>query len=108
MPLTLQEKFDKCAKYVQSLPKDGPYQPDVGTKLNYYAFYKQGTEGDVTSSRPGMLQFVEKSKWDAWNGVKGISKEEAQQKYVELLIQNLEKIEPKSEELVQVLKELKE
>lgn len=33
MTLSVQEKFDKAVKHVQSLPKDGPYQPDQDTKL---------------------------------------------------------------------------
>lgn len=33
MTLSLQEKFDKAVKYIQGLPKDGPYQPDQDTKL---------------------------------------------------------------------------
>ena len=33
MTLSVQEKFDKAVKYVRSLPKDGPYQPDQDTKL---------------------------------------------------------------------------
>ena len=32
--------------------------------------------------RPGMLDLVGKSKWDAWNGVKGTSKEDAEAKYI--------------------------
>ncbi|KAH0833228.1 Acbp from Moniliophthora Perniciosa [Lanmaoa asiatica] len=108
MSLSVQEKFEKAVKHVQSLPKDGPYQPDQDTKLKYYAYYKQVTEGDVNIARPGMLDFVGKAKWDAWNGVKGTAKEVAQAKYVELLVQDLEKITSKSEEVKKLLEELKE
>ena len=31
-----------------------------------------------------MLDFKGKAKWDAWNGLKGTSKEDAMTKYVEL------------------------
>ncbi|KAG8213099.1 Acbp from Moniliophthora Perniciosa [Butyriboletus roseoflavus] len=108
MTLSVQEKFDKAVKYVQSLPKDGPYQPDQDTKLKYYAYYKQATEGDVNIPRPGILDFVGKAKWDAWNGAKGTSKEVAQTKYVELLVADLDKVTPKSEELEKLLEELKQ
>lgn len=33
MTLSVQEKFDKAVKYVQGLPKDGPYQPGQEIKL---------------------------------------------------------------------------
>ena len=33
MTLSVQEKFDKAVKHVQSLPEDGPYKPDQNTKL---------------------------------------------------------------------------
>ena len=29
-----------------------------------------------------MLDFKGKAKWDAWNGKKGLSKEDAQQQYI--------------------------
>lgn len=39
--------------------------------------------GDVNTSRPGMLDFKGKAKWDAWSKNKGMSKEEAEAKYIE-------------------------
>ncbi|KAF9243477.1 acyl CoA binding protein-domain-containing protein [Melanogaster broomeanus] len=104
MPLSVQEKFDKAVKYVQSLPEDGPYKPDQATKLKYYAYYKQGTIGDVNTPKPGMFDFVGKAKWDAWKGVEGTSKEGAQTKYVELLVKDLKTSE--SEEVKAFLQEL--
>ncbi|KAF9223691.1 long-chain fatty acid transporter [Gyrodon lividus] len=106
MPLSVEEKFEKAVKYIQGLPKDGPYQPDQDTKLQYYAYYKQASEGDVSTPRPGMFDFVGKAKWDAWNGVKGTNKEDAQKKYIQLLVQDLEKTTPKAEEVEKLLEEL--
>ncbi|KAG6373389.1 acyl-CoA-binding protein [Boletus reticuloceps] len=108
MTLTLQEKFDKAVKYVQSLPESGPLKPDQDTKLKYYGYYKQATIGDVNTGRPGLMDFVGKAKWDAWNTVKGTSKEDAQKAYVELLVTHLEKITDKSEEVKELIQELKE
>merc|ERR1712212_3052 len=48
-----------------------------------YALYKQATVGDVNVDRPGMLDFKGKAKWDAWNGKKGMSQDDAKAKYVE-------------------------
>ena len=52
--------------------------------LDLYKYYKQATVGDCNTDRPGMLDFKGKAKWDAWNGLKGTSKEDAMNKYVEL------------------------
>ncbi|XP_010020646.1 PREDICTED: acyl-CoA-binding protein-like, partial [Nestor notabilis] len=34
------------------------------------------------SDRPGMLDFKGKAKWDAWNALKGTSKEDAMKAYI--------------------------
>ncbi|KAH9856619.1 Acbp from Moniliophthora Perniciosa [Lenzites betulinus] len=81
-----QSKFDKAVAIVQSLPADGPIQPSQQDQLEFYKYYKQATIGDVNTSRPGMLDFVGKAKWDAWKSVEGTSKEDAQAKYVEKLL----------------------
>ncbi|KAG9048094.1 hypothetical protein FS837_000800 [Tulasnella sp. UAMH 9824] len=78
-------KFEKAVKIVQELPKDGPVQPTQEDKLKFYAYYKQATIGNVNTPRPGMLDFVGKAKWDAWDAQKDVSKEDAQKKYVETL-----------------------
>ncbi|KAI0635627.1 acyl-CoA-binding protein [Trametes polyzona] len=86
-----QAKFEKAVSIVQSLPKDGPIKPTQEEQLYFYKYYKQATVGDVNTSRPGMLDFVGKAKWDAWESVKGTSKEEAYAKYVEKLIEILKR-----------------
>lgn len=44
------------------------------------------TEGDVTSSRPGVFDVLGRAKWDAWNSRKGLSEEGAKSLYVTSLI----------------------
>ena len=56
-----------------------------------YALYKQATVGDVNVDRPGMMDFKGKAKWDAWNGKKGMSQDDAKTKYVEYANQMVEK-----------------
>jgi diazepam-binding inhibitor (GABA receptor modulating acyl-CoA-binding protein) len=65
--------------------KNLPEKPDNMTLLKLYALYKQGSTGDVDTERPGMTQFVERAKWDAWNELKGQSQEEAMQGYIDLI-----------------------
>jgi diazepam-binding inhibitor (GABA receptor modulator, acyl-CoA-binding protein) len=53
--------------------------------LELYALFKQANVGDVNTARPGMMDFKGKAKWDAWKKVEGMSKEDAMDKYVELV-----------------------
>jgi acyl-CoA-binding protein len=52
--------------------------------LQIYSLFKQGTVGDNNTEKPGMLDFKGKAKWEAWNKLKGKSKEKAQTEYIEL------------------------
>jgi diazepam-binding inhibitor (GABA receptor modulating acyl-CoA-binding protein) len=61
-------------------------------KLSLYKYFKQVKDGDCTTSKPtGMFEFEAKAKWDAWNSVKGTSKEDAQAAYIALVEQLLAK-----------------
>lgn len=57
------------------LIRNGPPAADSSneSKLSFYKFYKQATEGDVTGSQPWAVQLEARAKWDAWNSVKGAS-----------------------------------
>jgi len=52
--------------------------------LEIYSLFKQGTFGDVNTDRPGMLNQKGRAKWDAWEKRKGMSKETAQEEYIEI------------------------
>ena len=56
-----------------------------------YSLYKQATVGDVNIDRPGMLDFKGKAKWDAWNSKKGMTQDEAKEKYIAFANQMKEK-----------------
>ena len=60
-------------------------RPDNGTLLRIYALYKQATTGDNTEKKPGFTDMVGRAKWDAWNGLKGTSTDDAMQQYVDLI-----------------------
>ncbi|KAF8340382.1 acyl-CoA-binding protein [Cantharellus anzutake] len=81
--MSAEAKFNKAVEIIQSLPKDGPVQPTNDDRLVFYKYFKQATVGDVNTSRPGLLDFTGKAKWDAWDSVKGTTKEDAHVKYVE-------------------------
>ncbi|MCW8870926.1 MAG: acyl-CoA-binding protein [Proteobacteria bacterium] len=77
----LDDAFEKAQIEVKKLPK----KPDDDTLLKLYAYYKQGTEGDVHGDKPGFFDFVGAAKYDAWEKQKGLSKDEAKQHYIDLV-----------------------
>ncbi|CBQ73359.1 related to ACB1-Acyl-CoA-binding protein [Sporisorium scitamineum] len=91
--MSVEAKFNKAVSIVGSLPKDGPVQPSQDDQLKFYGLYKQATIGDVNTKKPGMFDLAGKYKWEAWNKNQGLSKEEAQQAYVDALLAILKKHE---------------
>ena len=78
---SLGEKFKDAAARVEKLPK----RPSNDQLLDLYGLYKQATDGDVSGSRPGMLDLKGRAKYDAWAKRKGTSKDDAMKKYVALV-----------------------
>ncbi|XP_017775578.1 PREDICTED: acyl-CoA-binding protein homolog [Nicrophorus vespilloides] len=76
--MSLDERFNKAAESVKNL-KASPSNDDL---LELYAFFKQGSIGDVNTERPGMLDLKGKAKWDSWSSKKGMSSDEAKEKYI--------------------------
>ena len=79
--MALAEDFEQAQVRVKKLART----PDNSELLELYALYKQGTLGDVQGSRPGMIDFKGRAKYDAWAGRRGLDKESAMQSYVELV-----------------------
>jgi len=77
----LPARFEDAQARVKNLSK-APSNEDL---LELYALYKQATAGDVSGSRPGMMDFKGRAKFDAWTGKKGISKDKAMESYVALV-----------------------
>lgn len=79
----LESRFQEAVENVRNAPSDGPYKPSNDEKLRMYALYRQATDGDVQGKRPGMLNVIERAKFDAWAAMKGTPREAAMQHYVE-------------------------
>ncbi len=79
--MTLPEKFEDAQTRVKTLSK----APSTDELLALYALFKQATTGDVQGSRPGMMDFKGRAKYDAWAGKKGTSKDRAMEDYVALV-----------------------
>lgn len=86
MSQDLEARFEEAQERVQELPE----RPSNEVLLDLYAYYKQGSLGDVQGKRPGMLDLKGRAKYDAWSARKGLSREDAMQAYVDLVDRLLE------------------
>ncbi|WP_439488412.1 acyl-CoA-binding protein [Algoriphagus sp.] len=76
---TLEEAVALTKKFTQK-----PSNEDL---LKLYGLYKQATEGDNETERPGGFDFKAAAKYNAWLNQKGLSKEEAADQYIQLVEQ---------------------
>lgn len=76
-----EDEFHAAVERVKTFLVD----PGNSVKLQLYALYKQGSEGDVAGKRPGFTDMIGRAKYDAWAKTKGMSKDEAMKKYAELV-----------------------
>ena len=77
----LKAKFEAAVANSKQLTE----RPDNATLLKIYALYKQAGTGDNTEKKPGFGDMVGRAKWDAWNGFKGTSANDAMQQYIDLI-----------------------
>ena len=82
-PKSLKDQFAAAKGRVEKRPSNEEL-------LQLYGLFKQATEGDVSGSRPGMLDLKGRAKYDAWARQKGASKDDAMKGYV-ALVTKLEK-----------------
>lgn len=81
-----ETKFNKACDYLQHLVN----QLEASTLLEFYGLYKQATVGPCNTSKPGIFSMNARAKWNAWNDLGGMNKENAMQSYIE----KLSEIEP--------------
>lgn len=77
----LQSQFEAAEANSKLLSE----KPDNPTLLKIYGLYKQATLGDNGEKKPSFSDFVARAKWDAWTANKGVSQDEAKQKYIDLI-----------------------
>ncbi|XP_061876829.1 enoyl-CoA delta isomerase 2, mitochondrial isoform X1 [Entelurus aequoreus] len=81
------EQFEEAKNRMSTLKND----PGNEVKLKIYALFKQATHGPCDTPKPGMLDFVNKVKWDSWKSLGTITQEEARQQYCNLIVSLLAK-----------------
>jgi diazepam-binding inhibitor (GABA receptor modulating acyl-CoA-binding protein) len=75
----MSDAFNKAAEEAKNLKA----KPGNDELLKLYSLFKQTTAGDCSTSRPGMMDFSGKAKWDAWNALKGKSNADAEKEYID-------------------------
>jgi len=76
--MDLKSQFEEASLKSKSLPAQSNEN-----LLKLYSLFKQATEGEVNIEKPtNMFDFKGIAKFNAWEALKGISKEEAMQLYV--------------------------
>jgi acyl-CoA-binding protein len=61
------------------------FTPTQEQKLQLYALFKQVEEGDVTGEKPGMGDFVNRMKYMAREKIKGMSRDDAMRRYIDIV-----------------------
>jgi acyl-CoA-binding protein len=77
--MELAQEFEQAVADSKTLTE----RPANDTLLQLYSLYKQATEGDVNTDPPvNPFDFVAKAKYSAWSALKGKTKEDAMQEYI--------------------------
>lgn len=79
--MATQEEFEQAVAQSKELTE----RPSNNILLQLYSLFKQATEGDVNTDRPGGFDFKNIAKWDAWKNLQGMSQEDARAQYVQLV-----------------------
>jgi diazepam-binding inhibitor (GABA receptor modulating acyl-CoA-binding protein) len=81
--MDLKTQFEEASVKSKSLPEQSNEN-----LLKLYSLFKQATEGDVNIEKPSnMFDFKGIAKFNAWEELKGLTKEESMQKYIDLVKQ---------------------
>lgn len=82
----IEENFNYAVEQIRNLPSDNKNSPSDEMKLKFYGLYKQATLGKCNIDKPWAINIVECKKWEAWNSLGDMSREQAKVKYCELFL----------------------
>lgn len=74
----LESRFEKAAKHLQMIAAN----LESTSLLELYGLYKQATCGPCNTSQPSWFNLTAKRKWEAWNNLGDLCRDDAMQKYV--------------------------
>lgn len=79
--MALIDDFEAAQLRVKKLTQ----RPSNEELLDLYALFKQATEGDNTTKKPGMFDMKGQFKWKQWKAKEGMSGDAAMEAYVSLV-----------------------
>lgn len=80
--MDLKTQFESAVADSKTLSE----KPSNEILLQLYSLYKQGTEGDNVSEPPANpFDFVAKAKYQAWEDLRGKSRDTAMEEYIQLV-----------------------
>ena len=79
--MTLEERFNIAAYLVRGILN----RINDTLLVQLYGYFKQAREGNIAFSRPSILNMRGRKMWDAWKSKENMSKENAMEKYVEIV-----------------------
>ena len=77
----LKQTFEDTVNLVQT--GEGDIELSNELKLKMYALYKQATDRDVSGKKTGMMDFIARAKFMAWEELKGSSSDAAMPNYID-------------------------
>ena len=77
----LSELYEKYTSLVEE-KQEMIIQMSDEDQLELYSYYKQAEIGDCNIKAPLFYEFKKKLKYDAWNNLKGMSKNDAKKHYI--------------------------
>jgi diazepam-binding inhibitor (GABA receptor modulator, acyl-CoA-binding protein) len=80
--MSMLQKFEKVCKIIEDNNEHIVNNCSNDDLLELYSFYKQATIGNCNIEEPGFFELKNKAKYNIWNNLKGMSKEEAMKKYI--------------------------
>ena len=80
-PSPAEIAFEQASVQSKTLKK----APDNDALLALYSLYKQGSIGDCSGARPGVMDVVGRAKFDAWMARQGTARDAAMAEYVALV-----------------------
>jgi len=79
--MDIKQEFESAVANSKQLPDQSNE-----SLLKLYSLYKQATEGDINIEKPeNFFDFKGIAKFNSWDELKGMSKEDAMRKYIDLV-----------------------
>lgn len=90
----LEADFRDASNKMVQLSAETAAKISQEVRLECYGYYKQATIGDNNTSQPQLMIPKENLKWWAWRNIKGMSREEAMRRYIEVtaVFRNMDQI----------------